>query len=255
MTGPLSGSRVLVTRTRERAGGIVDALHALGAAVVVVPLIATEVVATPSQIAAAAERLASARGARWVAFTSATAARIVLGVVPPERMAALRVAVVGPETAAAAAAGGRAPDLVAVEHDAAGLAGALLAHGASGGSVWLPVAAGAGPVLRDALLAAGAGVELQAVYRTVMPVDAPRRLAAALHAGLHAVTLTSGSTARHLVLALDGASLDPETVIACIGRQTAAAAAAAGLRVDVVATTHTGPGLAEALARHWAARC
>ena len=48
MTKPLAGRRVLVTRARERAAGLVDALHELGAQVLVVPLLATEPIIAPA---------------------------------------------------------------------------------------------------------------------------------------------------------------------------------------------------------------
>ena len=251
MSQPLAGRRVLVTRTRERASGIVDALHSLGAEVVVVPLIAIEPVASPESIEAALAALLRGPEPRWVAFTSATAVRIVLGVVGPDRLGHALVGAVGVETAVALRALGREPDVVAGEQDAAGLAVAMAEHGVRGGCVWFPAAEGARDALAGGLRAAGAAVEVQVVYRSVMPADAPRRLAVALEDRVDAVTLTSGSTARHLVAALDGGRLDPATVVACIGPQTAREAEAAGLHVGVVAAERTGPGLAEALARLW----
>ena len=57
---PLAGRTVLVTRTRERAGGIVDLLHARGARVVLVPLISTVPLLHPEAIAEAAAELGRA---------------------------------------------------------------------------------------------------------------------------------------------------------------------------------------------------
>src|SRR5438067_962723 len=137
MSGPpLEGRRVLVTRTRERATGLVDRLHALGASVEIVPLLTTVPLATPDEIAAAA--------------------------------ATLR--------------------------------------------------------------------------------EAGRRLRAALTTGVDAITLTSGSTARHLAEALAGHRLESRVAIICIGRQTAAAARQAGLRVDGVAADPSADGIAAVLA-------
>ena len=47
---PLAGRRILVTRTREQAEGLVDSLHAAGASVAVVPLITTVPIADPEAI-------------------------------------------------------------------------------------------------------------------------------------------------------------------------------------------------------------
>ncbi|MBV8199835.1 MAG: uroporphyrinogen-III synthase [Acidobacteria bacterium] len=241
---------MLVTRTRESAAGIVDALHGLGADVVVVPLIATEPTASPRDIGAAARLLLDAAPPRWVVFTSATAVRLVAGATADALGPSFLYAAVGTETAAALERGGVRADVISEEADATGLARALVDRGVAEARVWFPAAEAAGNALPQMLRKAGAHVTVQPVYRTVMPADAPRRLAAAIEAGIDAVTVTSGSTARNLVAALRGSQLDRRIVIACIGPRTADEAAAAGIRVDVVATERSGPGLAKALARH-----
>ena len=53
------------------------------------------------------------------------------------------IAAVGPATAAALDGAGSAPDLVATDHDAAGLAAAMLERGIAGATVWFPAAEGA----------------------------------------------------------------------------------------------------------------
>ena len=247
MTGdPLSGRRVLVTRTREQAAGLVDALHQRGADAVVVPLIATQPLASPEDIVAAVTALTEAPEPRWVAFTSATAVRLALGAAGPDALRQARVAAVGPETAAALQARG-VPGDISGAADADALATALEASGMRGATVWFPSAEASRPELPTRLRAAGAVVMVHAIYRTVLPEDAPRRLAAALDRGIDAVTLTSGSAARHLVRALEERSLPPATVVVCIGEQTAREARAAGLDVAAVASAPSAAGLVEAL--------
>lgn len=246
----LAGHRVVVTRTRERASGLVDLLQERGAVAIVVPLIATEPIAAPRDVAGAAAELAAAPAPRWVAFTSATAVRLVvgaLGELPP----GTRVAAVGAETAAALRACGVQAEVVASEWDAAGLARTMAAAGVRGATVWLPCAEGARAALPEGLRAAGATVRVQPVYRSVMPADAPRRLAAALDTGIDAVTLTSGSTARHLVRALGPRALPAGVVVACIGPQTASDARGCGLGVSVVAAEPSARGLVAALEGVW----
>jgi uroporphyrinogen-III synthase len=244
---PLAGRRILVTRTREQAQGLVDRLHEAGAAVVVVPLITTVPVADPDAIARVGAEIRAAPAPRWVAFTSATAVRLVLGAIGIEAIEEMLVAAVGPATAAAVEAEGRVPDLVALEHDAAGLATEMLARGVAGASVWFPVAEGARGGFAEALRAGGALVSEQHVYRSEMPVSAPERLRAAFDGGIEAITLTSGSTARHLVEAvgLDGVPADASIV--CLGEQTAIEARRAGLAVRAVARIASVDGLVEAL--------
>lgn len=244
---PLAGRRVLVTRTREQAEGLVDRLHALGATVAVVPLISTVPIATPDQIVQTIAELRSRPGPRWVAFTSATAVRLVVGAAGVEALAGVLVAVVGPATAAVLEDAGRAPDLVAAEHDASGLAAAMLAQGMAEASVWFPGAEGAGEGLVTALSRGGASVRVQHLYRSAMPDAAPERVRAAIAEGVDAITLTSGSTSRHLAAIVGPDTLPAGVAIVCIGDQTASAARAAGLVVSAVAEVASAQGLAEAV--------
>jgi uroporphyrinogen-III synthase len=244
---PLAGRRIVVTRTREQAAGLVDRLHALGATVVVIPLITTVPIATPEAILQVAAEIRSAAEPRWVAFTSATAVRLVAGAAGVESLTGMLIAAVGPATASVLEAAGRTPDLVAAEQDASGLAAAMVARGASGGTVWFPSAEGASGLLERALEERGAAVRVQHLYRSVMPEAAPQRLRAAMDEGIDAITLTSGSTARHLALILGDQPLPPCIAVVCIGEQTASEARAAGLPVTAVATAPSADGLVRAL--------
>ena len=251
---PLEGRRIVVTRAREQAEGLVDRLHALGATAVVVPLIATVPIATPDEISGVASQIGSSAEPRWAAFTSATAARLVLGAAGVELLSGMQVAAVGPATAAALVDAGVIVELVADDADASGLAAALKARGMAGAVVWFPSAEGASRALPAALGAAGATVWVQPIYQSVMPDAAPRRLRAALHDGIDAITLTSGSTARNLVTALGGELLPSGVLIVCIGEQTASAARDAGLPVHAVAAEPSAAGLAAALTGHLASQ-
>ena len=250
MTGatlPLAGRRVLVTRTREQAEGLVDRLHEAGASVVVVPLIATVPVAAPEAIVEVASEIAAAPPPRWVAFTSATAVRLVMGAAGASALSGTLIAAVGPGTASALRSGGAAPELVASEHDADGLAAAMIHAGMAGAAVWIPVAEGARGDLAERLRAAGATVTVQHIYRSVMPAAAPDRVRAALAGGVDAITLTSGSTARNLAMAVGTQGVPPSVSIVCIGEQTAAEARGAGLAVRAVAGEASVLGLVAAL--------
>lgn len=244
---PLAGRRILVTRTRQQAEGLVDRLHAAGASVAVVPLITTVPIANPETIVQFAAEMGRATPPRWVAFTSATAVRLVLGAAGAAALSGMLVAAVGPATAAALEAHGAAPDLVANEHDAEGLAASMLHHGMAGATVWLPVAEGARGELVETLRGAGASVTVQHIYRSVMPESAPERLRAALARGIDAITLTSGSTARNLVEALGPDGMPPGLSIVCIGEQTAAEARSCGLDVQALAGNASVEGFVRAL--------
>jgi uroporphyrinogen-III synthase len=244
---PLAGRRILVTRTRDRAEGLVDSLHAAGASLAVVPLITTVPIADPEAIARIAAEVGAAPAPRWVAFTSATAVRLVLGAAGVAALTGMSIAAVGPATAAALEALGAPADLVAVDHDAAGLATAMLDRGLAGASVWFPVAEGARGGFAESLREAGALVTVQQIYRSVMPGSAPERLRAALAGGIDAITLTSGSTARNLVEAAGTDGVPAGVAIVCIGEQTADVARGAGLTVHAIARTPSIESLVAAL--------
>jgi uroporphyrinogen-III synthase len=159
----------------------------------------------------------------------------------------MRIASVGPSTATALHAEGATPDLVAGEHDAAGLAAAMLERGMAGATVWAPIAEAARDELAQRLGNAGATVRVQHIYRSVMPLHAPDDLRAALAGGVDAITLTSGSTARHLVEAMGSNPVPEGVVIVCIGEQTASEARAAGLTVSAIAPEASVAGLVRAL--------
>lgn len=244
---PLAGRRVLVTRTREQAEGLVDRLHRAGASVTVVPLIATVPMAEPAAIVAAAAENAAATAPRWVVFTSATAVRLVIGAAGTAAISGMLIAAVGPATAGALLSEGATPELVAHDHDADGLATALLDAGMAGAAVWMPVAEGARKDLPERLRAAGALVNVQFIYRSVMPAGAPDRVHTALAGGVDAITLTSGSTARNLARAAGDGGVPSGIQIVCIGEQTAAEARAAGLTVAAIAREASVDGLMAAL--------
>jgi uroporphyrinogen III methyltransferase/synthase len=64
---PLSGKRIVVTRTRKQAGALSDELRNLGAEVIELPTIRTE---PPSDLRAFAELVQDAYAYDWIVFTS-----------------------------------------------------------------------------------------------------------------------------------------------------------------------------------------
>lgn len=235
---PLQGRRVLVTRAPELARPVIDALEGAGAEVVHVPLVEHLVLVDAAALRGARDRLAAHPGDRWLAVTSATTVTVIApslaeaGGLPPDT----RVLAVGPATAAALREAGLPVDLVPGRADAGSAAEALAAEGVAGARVWFPRAAAGRDVLPDRLRAAGAVVELQAAYRTVMPAGAAAQLAACLEAGPPAaVLLYSGSAVAHLVEALGRRSYPPGSLPVCVGPVTADAARRAHLPRPVVA--------------------
>ncbi|MDE3086424.1 MAG: uroporphyrinogen-III synthase, partial [Acidobacteriota bacterium] len=246
--GPLSGRRVVVTRAAERAGALTDLLAAAGAVVVGLPVVAS---ADPDDGGEALRRAMGRAGSfDWLVWSSAVGVdRALAGVADVRALAGVRLAVVGPATAAALAAHRLEADLVGPGPGAEGLVAAMPpapAEGRAGRApaVLYPRAAEGRPVLGEGLRAKGWTVEEVAAYRTVAVTAAPEALLDEA-AGADAVTFTSPSTVR-AYLALAGERPVP-AVVACIGPTTAEAARAAGLAVAVEASGDGVEGLVEAL--------
>ncbi len=261
--GPLFGRRVVVTRAKEQAGSMAEALVDAGAAPLEVPVLRFEAPRDTARVEAAVESL---RAGRYdaVALTSANGVERLFAALDARGLDArclgrALVAAIGPVTAEALRARGVRADVVPREHVGEAVAEALVAAlGArvEGARVLLARAEVARDALPEALRAKGATVDVVPVYRT-LPV-APDDLAALQRelatGAVDAVTFTSSSTVTSLCDALgpDAPALLARTAVATIGPVTSATARARGLRVDVEAAVYTAAGLLDALRAHFA---
>jgi uroporphyrinogen-III synthase len=236
VTGPLAGKRIAITR--PATGELGARLAELGATVVHVPLIEVgDPVDGGVQLRAALARLAAFD---WLVVTSANGA--ARAGPAAARHPALRLAAVGPATAAAlAAAAGRDVDLVPSEARAEGL---LAEFPPQVARVLIAQADRARRTLADGLVERGHTVESVIAYRTVARHPSPEEVT--MLTGADVVVLASGSAATALADAL-GAGSAP--MIVAIGPVTASDAAARGLRVAHVATSPDASSVSDLLAR------
>ena len=161
----------------------------------------------------------------------------------------MRVAAIGPATAAALAGRGVIADYVPDTFTTSAVAEGFGGLDVGGARVLLLRADIAPPALAEGLERLGAEVDSIAAYRTLKPADAGDRARELLGSGsIDVATFTSSSTVRNLVelLGSDRALLDGVR-IASIGPVTSATARELGLRVEVEASEHTVPGLVQAL--------
>ncbi len=256
---PLFGRRVLVTRSEEQAGELVQALASAGARAVVLPMIRIAPLPADPALREVAADLAKFD---LVVFTSANAVRHFVRALAEAGASAgalrARVVCVGPATARAAAEVGLAGvTMPGRRFDAEGVLDLLRETTTLAGlRVLLPRAASAREVLPQGLREAGAEVTAVAVYRTAAAtldlVDLRRRL---LQREFDALTFTSPSTVRHFFEALDEAAREAtrNSVVAAIGAVTAGALRAAGRPADVVAEQASARSLVLALERRMAA--
>ena len=277
---PLEGKRILVTRTREQASVLSERLRTLGATPVEFPTIRIVPPEDWSTLDSALHQLFISEGSAydWLVLTSANGVTICC-----ERLRTLgyevrdlqikqhvRVATIGPATAAALARYGLTADLVPDEYIAESVVAALIADAHQRGSsiagqrILLARASEARKVLVSDLQQAGALVNEVAAYDT-LPVthdDSHGReiLRLLLDRQLAVLTFTSSSTVRSFVMWLKSceqgatASLSnlvtQHTQIACIGPITSQTARDLGLYVDIEAKEFTIDGLVNAIVQN-----
>jgi uroporphyrinogen III methyltransferase/synthase len=171
------------------------------------------------------------------------------------RLAGVRIAAIGPGTAAELRKRGIAADAVAQVSTAEGLLDALGAEPLAGRRVLVARASEARDALPDGLSALGAEVDVVALYDTVAESLAAEQLDAIERADY--VTFTSSSTVRFFMDALDGRGLPETARVVSIGPITSDTARELGMDVHAEAERHDIDGLVDALladAAHGVAR-
>ena len=250
---PLSGKRVLVTRTRQQASELSGALAAHGAEPVELPTIEITPCGDEREIARAID-LARCHAYGLVVFTSANGVQLFVrhlsnAGLDARAFAGAEIAAIGPGTAESLARHGLRADIVPQRYVAEGLLEALDGRNLRGQRVLLPRAAGARDVLVDGLAQRCATVDELKLYVAAVPSDRNHETLRRLREGeIDIVTFASSSSVRNLVEMLDGDTAPlARTFIAAIGPVTAQAVRDAGLEPAVVAGEHTIEGLVAAL--------
>jgi uroporphyrinogen III methyltransferase/synthase len=244
---PLCGVRVLVTRPSEQVHELRDRLAALGAEVLAQPGIEIGPPADWAPVDAALGRLDQYD---WLVFSSGNGVRYLLDRLLAlggdlRRLAPLKLAAIGPGTAAELANYHLKADLVPAEYRAEALAEALLQAG-GGRRFFLARADRGRQVLPERLAAAGAAVDQVVLYSTVEATQADPAILAALEAGqIDWVTVTSSAIARSLS-ALLGRALG-RSRLASISPVTSAVLRGLGYQPAAEATEYTMAGLVAAI--------
>jgi uroporphyrinogen III methyltransferase / synthase len=235
---PLAGVTIAVTRARTQASGLAARLRELGARALEAPAIRISPLDGPAPELEGYDLvcLTSPNGARLLFERLAGAGR------DARAFAGIRVAAIGPGTAAALREHGLIADVVPERFVAEGLVEALAAVPVSRALV--ARAAEARDVLPDALRERGAEVDVLALYETVAePMSAGQREGVA---EADYVTFTSSSTVRFFFEAV-GDGLSPRTRLVSIGPVTSDALRERGYEPDVEAVRHDIDGLIAAV--------
>jgi uroporphyrinogen III methyltransferase / synthase len=257
---PLSGRRIVVTRSREQAGELIEMLEERGAEAIGAPAIRIAPPEDPAELDAAC---AQASEFDWIVFTSVNAVdhfmNRLLARGDVRDLHGVRLCTVGPSTASRLQRYGIRVDMTPGEFRAAAVADALRATGdLKGKRVLLPRADIARDGFGDELLQAGADVVEVIAYRTIPETGGPgadhdiyRML---LDRRIDAVTFASASAVRSFVEILgrdQAADLLRTVVVASIGPVTAEAAHLLGIVTTVMPERYTIPDLVDALVEHF----
>jgi len=251
---PLSGKRIVVTRTRKQASVLSNKLRSFGAQVIELPTIRIE---PPTDLREFAELVQDAHIYDWIVFTSANGVEAFFEIFfklydDAREIGGARIAAIGPATARRVKDFRFHVDLQPDEFIAEAVAKEFRKQSSIENARILVVRAEkARDVLPKELSAAGAIVDEAFAYRTVPETrdttGARRQLA---KEGADLITFTSSSTVENF-LAL-GLPWPKGMQIASIGPITSKTARDHGLEIDIEAHRHDIDGLVEAIRQFYA---
>jgi uroporphyrinogen III methyltransferase/synthase len=254
---PLFGKRALVTRSREQASALSEALEVLGAESLEFPTIR---MVEPEDYEPLDRSLKNLRSYKWVIFTSVNGVDSFFNRLHYHRkdireLAGAKLCAIGPKTREALERYGLIVDYVPVEFRAEEILKVLQGKIAAGDRVLLPRADIARKILPESLTGLGAVVDEVTAYRTVSGEGQGERIVEMLKKGeIQVITFTSSSTVRNLVDMLgvtDINNLLSGVTVACIGPVTAETASNMGIKVNLVAEEYTIEGLVSSILNYF----
>ena len=253
---PLFGKRIVITRTREQAGSLREALAELGAEIIE---IATIQIRDPTSWAPLDNAIRRLPEFQYLLVTSVNGVRSFLSRLSTSGrdvrdLKGLTIGAIGPATAAEFARTGVKVDFVPKEYRAEGLLESLSSRDIRGKAFLIPRAKGARDLVPQVLRKRGARVEVVEAYETAtseIPWDELERL---LTPPADMITFTSSSTASNFVKLCGNRPLKKVlsgVAVASIGPITSETVRKLGLQVTVEAGESTIPGLVEAIRKHF----
>ncbi|MFC1614286.1 uroporphyrinogen-III C-methyltransferase [Gemmatimonadota bacterium] len=253
---PLFGKTILVTRAREQASELSQALVEYGARVIEMPAIRISESPEPEKITATVDRLDEYD---WIIFTSLNGVERFIHYLRDAgkdvRVFGQRASLcaIGPATRAALEANGLRVDLMPELYVAESVVEALQNRGElKGKKILLPRAAVARQVIPEILRGLGAEVDELAVYST--EIEAPENLNQVVddlkEGRIDVITFTSSSTVKNFVRLVGESTVEgmhEKTIAASIGPVTADTAEQQGIKTNIMPSAYTIKGLAAAI--------
>ena len=258
---PLAGKCIVITRAREQAAALAEALERYGAEVLFLPTVAFVPAKDPRPLDAVIKELDQFD---WILFTSQNAVRFFsqrrreLGLRSGSGEGqSVRVAAIGPATAHAAGKEMWHVNYVAKNHTGASLVSELQSS-LAGRNVLLPRSDRADSRLLEELRAVGAEVTDVVAYSTIAPEALDPEVLRRLRAGeVDAAVFASPSAFENLTARLGSpevTALSTQAQFAVIGPTTAQALRDAGAQVEIEVSdpsTAGAAGLAEKIAEYY----
>jgi uroporphyrinogen III methyltransferase/synthase len=252
---PLSGKRIVVTRTRKQAGALTSQLRVLGADVIELPTIRID---PPTDLREFGELVQDAHTYDWIVFTSPNGVDAFFEMFfklydDAREIGSAKIAAIGPATAQRVRDFHLHVDVQPDEFVAEAVVGEFRKQGGVENlRILIARAEKARDVLPRELSKLGAIVDEASAYRTVPETrditGARRRF---LEEGADLITFTSSSTVENF-LAL-GLAWPKGIRVASIGPITSKTARDRGLKIDIEARRHDIEGLVEAIRKFFAA--
>jgi uroporphyrinogen III methyltransferase/synthase len=253
----LSGKRIVVTRARSQASELARRLSEFGAEVIEFPTIAIE---PPRQYAPMDRAIEQLQAYDWLFFTSVNGVQSFFSRLRQlgknsQALEHLKVVAIGPETAGRLEDEGVHAHLVPAKYQAEGIIEGLNPAEIRGRRILIPRAAKARELLPETLRQWGASVDVVEAYQTVLPQNHNVGLNELLQQDqIDVITFTSSSTVVNFIRLFEGEDLLrilKGVVIGCIGPITAQTAIDSGLRVDIISSEFTIPGLVDAVVTYY----
>ncbi|MDI6736406.1 MAG: uroporphyrinogen-III C-methyltransferase [bacterium] len=256
---PLSGKRILVTRTREQASKLTELLKEYGAWVIEFPVIK---IAPPTNYKKLDRAINKITDYDWLVFTSSNGVQYFFNRLKEigqdiRELKGIKIAAIGPETKKVLEGLGLAVDFQPQEEfTQEGLLEGFKKIGAKREvkgvkKVLVPRSASAREVLIEGLKQMGAEVDEVTAYRTITGENNEAYLKGLLlHKAIDIITFTSSSTVTNfcsLFKEEERVRLLDKVKFACIGPITAQKAQEMGLKADIIAKEYTIKGLVEAI--------
>ena len=250
---PLLGKRIVITRARAQASGLVKTLAELGADCLEFPTIK---VVPPKDQAPLTRAIENLKNFDWLIFTSVNGVDFFFKHLfelqkDVRALGHLKFACIGPATKDELFKYGIVSDILPKTFRAESVVDAFKDQKIQGKNILLPRASKARTILPRELEGMKACVTEIFSYETIQVSDQKNALITALKDGtIDMVTFTSSSTVTNFMALLDeedAKELLKGVNLACIGPITQATAQDQGLTIQISADTFTIPGLVDAI--------